>query len=128
MKIANPRHTFKPPSARGASRQTTGAKVLVERSALTDRIRKDLDLLRRHVTLLKVVEEHQPIGLIRLAKWSGHPQHHIRYTLRILEQEGLVRPSPQGAVTTVKVKRFREKLRVTLEEMKRTLESLRSSL
>jgi predicted transcriptional regulator len=97
-------------------------------SALTDRLRKDLDLLRRHVTLLKAVEEHQPIGIIRLARLSAHPPHRIRYTLRILEHEGLVRPSPKGAVTTARAKRFREKLRVLLEEMKRILESLRNSL
>ncbi len=107
---------------------SSGRRSVVRGSALTVRIRKDLDLLRRHVTLLKAVEEHQPIGIIRLAKLSGHPQHHIRYTLRILEHEGLVRPSQEGAVTTTKAKRFREKLRVLLEEMKRTVESLRNSL
>ena len=57
---------------------------VVRGNALTDRMRKDLNLLRRHVALLKAVEEHQPIGIIRLAKLSGYPQHHIRYTLRIL--------------------------------------------
>ncbi len=87
-----------------------------------------MDLLRRHVTLLKVVEEHQPIGIIRLGKLSGRPQHQVRYTLRILEQEGLVRPSREGAVTSANTKRFREKLRVLLEEMKRTLESLENSI
>ncbi len=103
-------------------------KALAEGDALTDTVRKDLDLLRRHVTVLRAVEEHQPVGIIRLAKLSGHPQHHIRYTLRVLEQEGLVRPSRKGAVTTAKAKPFREKLRVLLEEMKRTLESLKNSL
>ena len=97
-------------------------------STLIDKIRKDLDLLRRHVTLLKAVEEHQPIGLIRLAELSGHPQHQVRYTLRILEQEGLVRPSQKGAVTTAKAKRFHRELRVFLDEMKRTIGSLRDSL
>ncbi len=107
---------------------SSGRQSVVRGSALTDRMHKDLDLLRRHVTLLKVVEEHQPIGLIRLAKRSGYPQHRVRYTLRILEQEGLVLPSQKGAVTTARAKRFREKLRVLLEEMKRTLESLKDSL
>ncbi len=97
-------------------------------TALIDRLRRDLDLLRRHVTLLKAVAEHQPIGIIRLAKLSGHPQHHIRYTLRILEHEGLVRPSQEGAVTTEKAKRFYGKLRVFLKEMKETVETLKNSL
>ncbi len=100
----------------------------VSGNALTDRMRKDLDLLRRHFTLLKAVEEHQPIGIIRLAKLSGHPQHQIRYTLRILEHEGLVRPSQEGAVTTAKAKRFHRKLRALLEEMKGTVESLTNSI
>ena len=97
-------------------------------TALTDRLRTDLDLLRRHVTLLKVVEERQPIGLIRLAKLSGYPQHHVRYTLRILEQEGLVRPSREGAVTTRKMKQSRKELRVLLEEMREAVETLKNSL
>ncbi len=97
-------------------------------TALTDRLRRDLDLLRRHITVLQAVEEHQPVGIIRLAKLSGSPQHHFRYTLRILEHEGLVRPSREGAVTTAAAKRFREKLRVLLEEMKETVETLRNSL
>ncbi len=97
-------------------------------NALTDRMRKDLDLLRRHVAILQAVEEHQPVGIVRLGKLSGHPQHQVRYSLRILEHEGLVRPSQEGAVITAEAKRFREKLRVLLEEMKRTVESLRKSL
>ncbi len=97
-------------------------------NARTDRIRQDLDLLRRHVTLLNAVEEHQPVGIVRLAKLSGFPQHQVRYTLRILEQEGLVRPSQKGAVTRAKAKRFRERLRALLEEVKETVETLRSSL
>lgn len=100
----------------------------VRENVLTERMRRDLDLLRRHVTLLKTVEDHQPIGIIRLAKLTGHPQHQIRYTLRILEREGLIRPSQEGAVTTAKAQRFREKLRALLEEMKRTLESLKNSI
>ena len=95
---------------------------------MTDRLRRDLDLLRRHIAVLKAVEEHQPIGLIRLAKLSGHPQHHIRYTLRILEQEGLVRPSRAGAVATKKAEPFHEELRVVLNEMKETVETLTNSL
>ncbi len=106
----------------------SGRQGVVSGNALTDRIRRDLDLLSRHVTLLKAVEEHQPIGIIRLAKLSGHPQHQIRYTLRILEREGLVRPSQEGAVTTAKAKRFHRKLRALLEEMKGTVESLTSSI
>ncbi|MCJ2532213.1 MAG: hypothetical protein LN413_07960 [Candidatus Thermoplasmatota archaeon] len=98
------------------------------RGTVTDGMRKDLDLLRRHITLVKAVEEHQPIGIIRLSKLLGYPQHRVRYTLRVLEQEGLVRPSQEGAVATRKAKRFHGKLRALLEEMKGTVESLTNSI
>ncbi len=97
-------------------------------TALTDRLRRDLDLLHRRITVLKAVEEHQPIGIMRLSKRLGVPQHKIRYALRVLEQDGLIRPSQEGAVATKKAKPFHEKLRVVLSEMKETLETLTNSL
>ena len=97
-------------------------------TALTDRLRRDLDLLRRHITVLQAVEEHQPVGIMRLSKRLGVPQHKIRYALRVLEQDGLIRPSRAGAVATKKAKPFHKKLRDVLNEMKKTVETLKNSL
>ena len=97
-------------------------------TALTDRLRTDLDLLHRRITVLKAVEENQPVGIMRLSKRLGVPFHKVRYALRVLEQEGLIRPSQAGAVATKKAKPFRKKLRVVLNEMKETIEALRNSL
>ena len=97
-------------------------------TVLTDRLRRDLNLLHRRITVLKAVEEHQPVGIIRLAKRLGVPQHKVRYALRVLEQEGLVRPSRAGAVATTKAKPFRKDLRDVLNEMKKTVETLKNSL
>ncbi len=97
-------------------------------TALTDRLRRDLDLLRRHITVLQAVEELQPIGIMRLSKILGHPQHQVRYALRVLEQDGLIRPSQAGAVATKKAKPFHRELRDVLNEMKKTVETLKNSL
>ena len=97
-------------------------------TALTDRLRMDLDLLHRRITVLKAVEEHQPVGIMRLSKRLSIPFHKVRYALRVLEQDGLIRPSREGAVATKKAKPFRKKLRVVLDEMKETVETLRNSL
>ncbi len=105
-----------------------GDKALATGTALTNRLRKDLDLLRRHIAVLQAVEEHQPVGIFRLSKRLGVPQHKVRYALRVLEQEGLVRPSQAGAVATKKAKHFYEKLRVVLNEMKEIIETLKNSL
>ena len=95
---------------------------------MTDRLRRDLDLLHRHIAVLQAVEEHQPIGIMRLSKRLGVPFHKVRYALRVLEQDGLIRPSRAGAVATKKAKQFRKKLRVVLDEIKETLETLKNSL
>ncbi len=110
------------------SRQTSGVKALATGTALPDRLRRDLDLLRRHLAVLQAVEEHQPVGIMRLSKRLGVPQHKVRYALRVLEHEGLVRPSREGAVATKKAKPFHRKLRIVLNEMKETVETLRDSL
>ena len=103
-------------------------KGLATGTALTDRLRRDLDLLHRHITVLQAVEEHQPIGIMRLSKRLGVPQHKVRYALRVLEQDGLIRPSQAGAVATKKAKPFHKELRVVLNEMKETVERLKNSL
>jgi predicted transcriptional regulator len=74
------------------------------------------------------VEEHQPVGIIRLSKLLGHPQHRIRYALRVLEHDGLIRPSREGAVATKKAKPFHQGLRDALNELKETVETLRNSI
>lgn len=109
-------------------RRLRGAKLLAKESALTSKMRSELDLLRRHVTLLKAVEEHQPIGIIRLSELLGYPHHKVRYTLRVLEQEGLIRPSQDGAVVTPALASFRERLKDLLDEMSATVETLRGDL
>lgn len=91
-------------------------------------MRTDLDLLGRHVALLKAVQEHQPIGIIRLAELLDYPQHKVRYTLRVLEQEGLIMPSAEGATVTDGLPEYLSRLRALLEEMGDTVRSLKESL
>ena len=86
-----------------------------ERFVLTNVIETELDILKRHVHVLNVLKKNEPAGIIKLSELTKHPQHMVRYSLRILEQEGLIEPSPQGAVTTNKVMKaipvLKEKLR-----------------
>jgi predicted transcriptional regulator len=57
-----------------------------------------------------------------------HPQHKVRYSLRILEQENLIEPSPDGAVTTEKIQDFLDHLKETLDTMSSTVNELRGSI
>lgn len=95
---------------------------------LTGRIEQELELLQRHVLMLKAVMDHQPIGIIRLSEITGYPQHKVRYSLRVLEQEGLIEPSPQGAVATNKVHEFLPNLRGLLTSMNDVVSQLRKAI
>ena len=98
------------------------------RSVLTKKIESEIELLERHVTMLNTIIEHEPIGIIRLSELLSIPQHKVRYSLRILEQEGLINPSPEGAVTTERVDAFFAELNDILMQMDSTVNRLRIGL
>lgn len=97
-------------------------------SVLTSKIESEVELLQRHVQMLKAIRDHEPIGIIRLSELLDFPQHKVRYSLRILEQEGLINPSPEGAVTTEKLKQFMDHLKVILDDMEKTVKELKTQL
>ncbi|MBI4393950.1 MAG: hypothetical protein HY556_09175 [Euryarchaeota archaeon] len=97
-------------------------------STITGKIEQEIELLQRHVMMLKAVMDNQPVGIIKLAEITGFPQHKVRYSLRILESEGLIEPSPQGAVTTAKVYDFLANLKDLLNSMANTVADLRKTL
>lgn len=67
---------------------------------LTGRVQHELELLKRHIIVLNKVVESGPIGIMKLSLETGIPDHLVRYSLRVLEQQGLIAPSTQGAVAT----------------------------
>ena len=70
------------------------------------RVESELKMLRRHLEVLRLVLREEPIGILKLADETGLPKHKVRYSLRVLENRGLIKPSQQGAVTTKKAKQF----------------------
>jgi predicted transcriptional regulator len=94
-------------------KQTSGGGTLKSKSHKkkkshgdSSNIEFELDLLQRHMSLLKAIIENEPIGIIRLSELLDCPQHKVRYSLRILEQESLIKPSLEGAVTTDNIDKF----------------------
>ena len=95
-----------------------------DRCVLTSVIEAELDILKRHIHVLKTLQEHQPMGIIKLSEITNYPQHMVRYSLRILEQDGLVEPSPHGAVTTDGVSETMNVLKKTLTDISKSVEGL----
>lgn len=71
-----------------------------------NKIEEDLNLLIRHIKMLRVTKENQPIGIIRLSEMTDIPKHKIRYSLRLLEKDGVIAPSPGGAIVTDKYESY----------------------
>jgi len=99
-----------------------------ERCVLTSVIETEIEILKRHVDVLKTLQKNQPMGIIKLSEITGYPQHMVRYSLRILEQDGLVEPSSQGAVTTEKVDKTIELLKSILDKICKTANDLKKVL
>jgi predicted transcriptional regulator len=95
-----------------------------DKCVLTSVIETELDILKRHVFVLKTLQKNQPMGIIKLSELTEYPQHMVRYSLRILEQDGLIEPSPQGAVTTEDVGKTMALLKKTLEDISITAKEI----
>ncbi|MEF8814313.1 MAG: hypothetical protein V5A55_10915 [Halovenus sp.] len=67
---------------------------------MIDRLEKEVDMLERHLQVLRMVIENEPIGIVKMSNETGYPHHKVRYSLRVLEEENLIEPSSQGAITT----------------------------
>jgi predicted transcriptional regulator len=98
------------------------------RSSITSVAEKELGLLCRHVDVLKTVKEHGPIGIIRLSQMTGQPQHMIRYSLRTLEKDGIITPSPNGAVVTDRIHETLGTIEETLDDLTTTMQDLKKKL
>lgn len=64
------------------------------------KLKSEIELVSRHLEVIRAVVEYQPIGIMKLSDILDLPYHRVRYSLRILEQEGYIRASPAGAVAT----------------------------
>ena len=81
-----------------------------------------MDMLERHLQVLRMVIENEPIGIVKMSNETGYPHHKVRYSLRVLEEENLIEPSSQGAITTDHTAEFVEDLDEKLDD---TVDKLR---
>ncbi|WP_188786890.1 winged helix-turn-helix transcriptional regulator [Halobellus salinus] len=67
---------------------------------MIERIENEVEMLERHLRVLRLVIRNEPIGIVQLADELSIPDHKVRYSLRVLEEEGLIEPTDRGATTT----------------------------
>ncbi|HXQ49211.1 MAG TPA: hypothetical protein VN842_05505 [Thermoplasmata archaeon] len=96
-----------------------------EGAHLVDRIASELDLLARNVDILERLSGNPPMGIIRLSEALHLPIHKVRYSLHLLEREGVIQPSADGAVVTDKTKEFWAELDQSLDRMNTLIQHLK---
>jgi predicted transcriptional regulator len=92
---------------------------------MIDRLEKEVDMLERHLQVLRMVIENEPIGIVKMSNETGYPHHKVRYSLRVLEEENLIEPSSQGAITTEQTSEVVEDLDGKIDHIIEKLEGMK---
>ncbi len=92
---------------------------------MIDRLEKEVDMLERHLQVLRMVISNEPIGIVKMSNETGYPHHKVRYSLRVLEEEDLIEPSSQGAITTDETAEFVNDLDGKVDEIIEKLEGMK---
>ncbi|QLH77636.1 winged helix-turn-helix transcriptional regulator [Halosimplex rubrum] len=65
---------------------------------MVERLTKQVEKEERDLRILEAVIESGPIGIVRLSEETDVPEHKVRYSLRMLEDDELIEPTPNGAI------------------------------
>jgi predicted transcriptional regulator len=106
-----------------------GNKIYGMRNKITDtmidRLEKEVDMLRRHLEVLGMVIDSEPIGIVKMSNETGYAHHKVRYSLRVLEEESLIEPTSQGATTTDQTSAFVDELDERIDAVSNTLAEMK---
>lgn len=88
------------------------------------KLNHESDIALRHLEVLQIVGENQPIGIFKLAELMNIPRHKIRYSLRVLEQSGMIEPTQYGAVLKEDHQKLVENMKKDVEEVTHRVEKM----
>jgi predicted transcriptional regulator len=92
------------------------------------KLKQESEIALRHLMVLHQVWKHQPIGIFKLSEVLGMPKHRIRYSLRVLEQSGIIEPTQYGAIIRENADREIEKLKTEILEILRNTEEVKKMI
>ena len=81
------------------------------------KLKQESEIALRHLLVLHHVWKNQPIGIFKLSEILNMPKHRVRYSLRVLEQSGIIEPTQYGAVIKEGAEKEIEKLKKEMEEI-----------
>lgn len=95
---------------------------------MVERLENQVEKEQRDVRILRAVIEGGPIGIVRLSQETDLPEHKVRYSLRMLEEDGLIEPTPDGAVAVEGIAADVEEINAGIDRLVARLEGLKEIL
>lgn len=92
------------------------------------RLEEEVEVLDRHLHVLKTVIANEPIGIAKMSTKLGYPRHKVRYSLRMLEEAEFIEPTDLGAVTTDQAELFVETLTEDIDASIDKLDSMKTNV
>jgi predicted transcriptional regulator len=92
---------------------------------MVERLTKQVEKEERDLTILRAVIEEGPIGIVRLSEETGIPEHKVRYSLRMLENDELIDPTPNGAIPVDDIDERAAEIDSGLDELVKRLEEMK---
>ncbi|MCQ2085036.1 MAG: hypothetical protein MJZ21_02670 [archaeon] len=89
---------------------------------------EEMALIERHILMLKATKENQPVGIIKLSELLDIPKHKVRYSLRLLERDGLIVATQDGAIVTEKYEQFMNELSEKLDQIINRVNEIRDEV
>lgn len=88
---------------------------------MIDSVEKEIEMVTRHLHIMRIVIADEPIGIVKISNKTGYPHHKVRYSLRALEETNLIKPTEQGAITTDQASDFVENLGDKVDNIQNTI-------
>ncbi|MFC7225939.1 hypothetical protein N0B31_00875 [Salinirubellus salinus] len=91
---------------------------------MIQRLVDQLEKQARDLTVLETVIEHHPIGIVRLSQETDVPEHKVRYSLRMLENDGLIEATQQGAIPAEGIEETVEDINASIDDLIARIEAM----
>ncbi|MFO8109565.1 MAG: DeoR family transcriptional regulator [Thermoplasmata archaeon] len=100
----------------------------MKKSPLTSKVLEELEILERTVDILMCVEKEQPVSISKISSKLRIPEHKVRYSLRMLQKEGIIKPTSGGAVIASNHLDFKNHLEEIMTESDAVIHRLKKIL
>ncbi|MFQ3284913.1 hypothetical protein [Natronomonas sp.] len=92
---------------------------------MIERLARQLGKEERDLLVLEAVLSQYPVGIAGIAEEVGIDEYKTRYSLRMLEDDGLVDPTPDGAVPAEGIDGHIEEINNGLDGLAERVEELK---